>query len=124
MKRRAYLAAALACLAIMIGWVAACGTNRTPVAPTVVTPAVAALTVKGNPVLTSPGETTRLTLQATLSDGSTKDVTSTAQWFTSNGVVVTVSPAGLAAAMGFGRATVNGLGGRKRVSQVYRDRPS
>jgi phage-related minor tail protein len=65
-----------------------------------------------------------LTLQATLSDGSTKDATSTAQWFTSNGAVVTVSPAGLATAMGFGRATVNGLGDRKRVSQFYRDRSS
>ena len=65
--------------------------------------------VKGNPVLTAPGQTTQLTLQATLSDGSTKDVTSTAQWYTSNGAVVTVSPAGLATAMGFGRATVRGF---------------
>lgn len=43
MKRRAYLAAALACLAMMIGWLGGCGNNRTLVAPTAVTPAVAAL---------------------------------------------------------------------------------
>jgi hypothetical protein len=108
MRIRAYLVGTLACLAITAGWVAGCGGKSTPVAPTVATPTVAALIVKGNPVLTSPGQTTQLTLQATLSDGSTKDVTSTAQWFTSNGAVVTVSPAGLATAMGFGRASVSG----------------
>ena len=123
MKRRAYLAAALACLAIMIGWVAGCGSESSPpnpIGPPVGPTTVTALTVKGNPVLTALGQTTQLTLQATLADGSTKDVTSTAQWNTSNGAVVTVSPAGLATAMGFGRANVRGYSsGRNSPDLVF-----
>ena len=81
MRIRAYLVGTLACLAITVGWVAGCGSKSTPVDPTMVAPAVTAVFVKGNPVLTSPGQTTQLTLQATLSDGSTKDVTSEAmEW--------------------------------------------
>ena len=67
-----------------------------------------ALIVKGNAALTAPGQTTQLTLEATLSDGSKKDVTSTAQWLSSNKNVVTVSPAGLAMAVDFGKASVSG----------------
>jgi hypothetical protein len=55
-----------------------------------------------------PGQTSQLTLEAELPDGSKKDVTSTAQWFSTNKNVLTVSPTGLAMAVDFGRATVWG----------------
>jgi carboxypeptidase family protein/Big-like domain-containing protein len=107
-----YLIATLACLAIATGWVAGCENQKTPTAPTAPTvsagPSLTALTVKGNATLTAPGQTTQLTLEATLSDGSKKDVTSTAQWSTTNSSVVVVSPTGLASASGFGRASVIG----------------
>lgn len=110
MSIRVYLAGTLACLAITMGWVAGCGSKSSPTGPTVgvVPPTVTALTVKGNAALTAPGQTTQLTLEATLSDGSKKDVTSSAQWYPSDKNVVTVSPAGLAMAVDFGKAYVQG----------------
>ena len=111
MKIRVYLTAALACLVITMGWVAGCGGKSTPTGPTVnaVPPTVTALIVKGNAALTAPGQTTQLTLEATLSDGSKKDVTATATWSSSNKNVVTVSPAGLAMAVDFGKTSVSGI---------------
>src|ERR1700731_541790 len=111
MKIHLYLTATLACLAVA-AWVAGCGSNSTPT-PTGPTasagPSVTALIVKGNAALTAPGQTTQLTLEATLSDGSKKDVTSTAQWHSTNTNVVTVSAAGLATAVDFGKAIVWGV---------------
>src|SRR5580704_11158586 len=54
------------------------------------------------------GQTSQLTLEGTLSDGSKKDVTSTALWSSSNRNVVTVTAAGLAMAVDFGQAFVQG----------------
>jgi hypothetical protein len=108
MKTRIYLAGTLGCLAITMGWVAGCGTKSSPTSPTVGPPTVTALTIKGNAALTAPGQTSQLTLEATLSDGSKKDVTSTALWSSSNKNVVTVSAAGLVTAVGFGQATIQG----------------
>src|ERR1700680_744537 len=54
------------------------------------------------------GQTSQLTLEGTLSDGSKKDVTSTALWSSSNRNVVTVTAAGLAMAVDFGQASVQG----------------
>src|SRR4029077_15093124 len=111
MKIHLYLTATLACLAVA-AWVAGCGSNSTPTltGPTVSAgPSVTALTVKGNAALTAPGQTTQLTLEATVSDGSKEGVTSTAQLFSSNTNVVTVSTTGLAMAVDFGRADVWGI---------------
>jgi Bacterial Ig-like domain (group 2) len=119
MKMRLYLTAALACLAIATGWVAGCRSQSAPTGPTgSAGPSVTALTVKGNAALTAPGQTTQLTLEATLSDGSKKDVTSTAQWFSSNTNVVTVSPTGLATAVNFGRASVYGSAAGRSSSGI------
>ena len=54
MKFRAYLAGTFACLAITFGWVAGCSSKSSPTGPTVVPPAVRALTVKGQAALTAP----------------------------------------------------------------------
>ena len=108
MNLRVYLAGTLVCFAITMGWVAGCGSKTSPTSPTLGPPTVTAVTVKGNAALTAPGQTSQLTLEATLSDGSKKDVTSTAQWFSSNRNVVTVSLTGLAVAVDFGQASVQG----------------
>jgi hypothetical protein len=110
MKTHFYVKGALACLAITMGWLAGCGSKSSPTGPAVsgLPRGVTALTVKGKAALTAPGQTTQLTLEATLSDGSKKDVTSTATWQSSNKNVVTVSPAGLAMAVDFGKTIVNG----------------
>ena len=108
MRRRLYLAGTLTGLAITIGWVAGCGSKSSPTSPTMGPPTVTAVTVSGTAALTAPGQTSQLTLEATLSDGSKKDVTSTALWSSSNGKVVTVTAAGLAMAVDFGQAFVQG----------------
>jgi hypothetical protein len=119
MKMRLYLTAALACLAIATGWVAGCGSQSAPTGPTgSAGPSVTALTVKGNAALTAPGQTTQLTLEATLSEGSKKDVTSTAQWLSTAPNVVTVSTTGLAMAVDFGKASVWGATLRANGSQA------
>jgi len=79
---------------------------------------VTVLTVKGNAALTAPGQTTQLTLEATLSDGSKRDVTSTAQWQSTAPNVVTVSTTGLAMAVDFGKASVYGNAASKRSSNL------
>ena len=94
-------------LAITIGWVAGCG-KSSPTGPTVGPPTATAVTVMGNAALTAPGQTSQLTLEETLSDGSKKDVTSTAVWSSSNKNVVTVTAAGLAMAVDFGQALIQG----------------
>lgn len=110
MKIYLYLTATLACFAVA-AWVAGCGSNSTP-NPTGPTgsagPSVTALIIKGNAALTAPGQTSQLTLEATLSDGSKRDVTSSAQWQSTAPKVVTVSTTGLAMAVDFGKASVHG----------------
>jgi Bacterial Ig-like domain (group 2) len=107
MKVRLYLTTVFACLAIATGWAAGCG-KSSPTSPTVGPPTVTAVTVTGNAALTAPGQTSQLTLEATLSDGSKKDVTSTALWSSSNRNVMTITAAGLAMAVDFGQASVQG----------------
>jgi hypothetical protein len=64
------------------------------------------VTVSGNGALTGTGQTSQLTATATLSDGSTQDVTSKVTWTPANSGIATVSPAGLVTAVGFGTTTV------------------
>lgn len=100
-------------LALAIGWAAGCG-KSSPTSPTVGPPTVTAVTITGNAALTAPGQTSQLTLEATLSDGSKKDVTSTAMWSSSNRNVVTITAAGLAMAVDFGQASVQGSSRQQR----------
>lgn len=108
-RKYLYLGCSVACLVIATEWIAGCGRKVSPTAPTNGSSSkVIALTIRGNAALTAPGETSQLMLEATLSDGSKKDVTSTASWSSTNTKVLTVSRSGLATAVDFGKANVFG----------------
>lgn len=81
------------------------------------------LAVTGVPAASMlPGESAQLAATLTYSDASTKDVTSTATWSTSNVAVLTVSSAGAIAAVAPGQAEVTastqGLSARSTVRVV------
>jgi hypothetical protein len=75
-----------------------------PAAPPTLT--VTKLVVTGNTSLAAIGETSQMTASATLSDGTTKNVTSDASWSSTNQSVVTVSPTGVVTCVAFGVAFV------------------
>ncbi|HXG54023.1 MAG TPA: hypothetical protein VNJ03_01470 [Vicinamibacterales bacterium] len=79
---------------------------RPPTGPPPPPPTITGLSISGNLTLTSIGETSQLTLTASFSDNTTKDVTAGAKWYTDNTTVVTVSAGGLLRVVGFGIATV------------------
>src|SRR5439155_3940081 len=62
---------------------------RTPSTPS---PTVATVSIAGIVTLTKVGETSQLTATASLSDGTTKDVTSAGKWQWGDARVVTISP--------------------------------
>ncbi len=65
------------------------------------------MAIGGNLSVTGPAQTTsQLTATATLSDKSTKDVTSQAAWQSLNSGVATVSSSGLLTAVGTGQADI------------------
>jgi hypothetical protein len=85
----------------------ACSRSSVPTGPApAVTPAVRTLTVSGNGRLTAPGQTTQLTATAMMSDGSQKDITTTATWRSTPSSVATVQ-AGLVTAVDFGTASID-----------------
>ena len=95
---------------------AACGDDgpKMPTAPTVVEPpsatepTITSLSVMGDPVLMGVGETVRLSLVATLSDGSTRDIDPTlAEWRSSDPAVATVASDGVVTAVRAGQATIS-----------------
>ncbi|HXG72418.1 MAG TPA: hypothetical protein VNJ04_17580, partial [Gemmatimonadaceae bacterium] len=93
-------------------WTGCGGETRTPTptaptAPTAPPPTPTALSFSGNLTLTSIGETSQLTVTASFSDNTTKDVTAGGIWRTGDATVVTVSPGGLLTVVGFGISTVS-----------------
>jgi TolB-like protein len=86
-----------------------CG-NRTPVSPTAPTtamtptpvPTITRVAISGNVPLTTIGETAQLTATATLSDNTTKNVTTDGRWQAGDARIVTVSQTGLLSVVGFG----------------------
>ena len=74
-----------------------------PAAPSETLP-VQSIAVAGTLSLRQPGDTGQLTAIATLTDGTTRDVTAEAYWSTSSGVA-SVS-AGLVTAIGYGSGTI------------------
>jgi len=68
--------------------------------------AVKSVKVTGNLGLTQVGQTSQLTATATLSDGTTKDITNLVVWKSNSTSVVTVSSAGLLTAVSLGTASV------------------
>lgn len=83
-------------------------------------PAPVSVTVGSVQASLPKGTSQQLTATETFSDGSTKDVTSTATWTTSNPAVATVSPAGVLSGIATGSttatATIDGISGQTTVS--------
>ena len=68
--------------------------------------AITGLTLAGNVNLSAVGETSQLTVTATYSDGTTKDVSRESRWTIGDQRVLTVSPEGLLTVAGLGRTYV------------------
>jgi len=82
---------------------AGCGGSTTSAPSATVT----ALAIAGTASLSGVGQTSQLTLTATISSGAPQTVTSQATWQSSAAAVVTVSAAGLVTAQGYGAATIS-----------------
>jgi hypothetical protein len=80
-----------------------------PMQAQVATLVVTALHLSGNVSLTAVGETSQLTLMATLSDGTSADVTSAAAWQSSDTSVAAIQPNGMLTATGLGVTNVSVL---------------
>jgi hypothetical protein len=98
--------------AILALTAAACGGSSDLAQPSAITATPSgnttpsSLMVDGRKSFSAIGETSQLTAVARWRDGSTRDVTSTARWSSQNTSVATVSPTGLAMAIGFGAARI------------------
>src|SRR5260221_3830773 len=90
-----------------------CGSNApvSPTAPTSTTTStgttVTRVAITGNVTLARIGETTQLTATATLSDNTTKDVTSEGNWQRGDPRIVTISASGLVTVAGFGSTWIS-----------------
>jgi Bacterial Ig-like domain (group 2) len=80
-------------------FVAACGS--TPSAPST----VSTVTVSGG--APAVGASSQFTAIATLSNGATEDISTTATWSSSDTTVATVSPSGLVTSVGTGSAVIS-----------------
>lgn len=76
--------------------------KKSPAAPAAVT----GLAITGNAALVNKNQTSQLTATATLSDGTTENVTASATWSSDNAALVSVNAAGLATALGNGSTTI------------------
>ncbi len=89
-------------------WTTGCGSDKStptptsPTTPTTPAPTATAVSISGDVTLTGIGETSQLTGTATLSDNTTKDVTTAGRWQVGDARVATVSPTGLLTIVGFG----------------------
>jgi hypothetical protein len=105
-----------------------CGSDTptpTPTGPaTVVPPTVTRVSITGNVTLTQIGETTQLTAIATLSDNTTKNITSEGQWRAGDARVVSISPGGLVTVIGFGATWITFNSGNRGDSRLVSATPS
>ena len=105
-------------VASLIATAAACSSNKSTDTPTTPTATVSSIAVAG----TAPnvGLTAQLTATATMSNGTTQNVTSQATWQSSNNAVVTVTPSGAVTALGLGtvtvQATYQNVGGADQIT--------
>ena len=79
----------------------------TPSNPAPPAPVVASIALTGNVLLSAVGETSQLTLTASFSDGTTKDVTREGRWTIGDARVLTLAPDGLLTIVGLGRTFVS-----------------
>lgn len=99
---------------MLLGALAGCtrtGPGASPTSPTSPAPGAGALatglTLRGNAALMAIGQATPLAATATLSDGTSRDVTTAAQWASSNTANLTVSPVGMVTVMRFGQSYIS-----------------
>jgi len=69
-------------------------------------PQLRAIVVSPNPATMAVGQTAQLTARGVHDDGSTKDITTTVTWSSSNEAVLTVAAGGLATSVAAGKATI------------------
>ena len=90
-------------VALAVSW--SCGsTSNSPASASTAT--VSSVAVSGTSILSIIGQTVQLAATATLSDGTTKDVTAIATWQSSNTSVASVSSGGLVDALAAGTVTI------------------
>jgi hypothetical protein len=106
MRRLLQVAAALALLLFL----AACGDFF------VSTGTVVALALSPQNAAITPSKTQQFTATATLGDGSSKDVSSTATWTSSQTSVATISSSGLATAVAVGVTTITATSGKEKAT--------
>jgi trimeric autotransporter adhesin len=83
-----------------------CGSNSSsPTNPT----STQTVLVSGTPIFTSANQTSQLTATATLSNGTTQNVSAQATWQSSNKAVATVSATGLVTSVGAGTAIISAV---------------
>ena len=82
-------------------------TTTTPTSPSTPSPSVTSLSISGNLTLTAVGETSQLTATATLSDNTTKDLTTSGRWQWGDSRVITISSGGLVTVVGFGATWIS-----------------
>jgi hypothetical protein len=95
-------------VALPVPLLAGCGgssSSSTPSTPGAPTPTVSSVTMNGTPP--ALGETAQFTATATLSNGTTQDVTSQATWQSSNAAVATVTPTGIVRSVAAGEADIS-----------------
>jgi hypothetical protein len=101
---------ALVIAALAAAGTAACDKHQSPTTPSnpgpPPSPGVVSVALTGNVVLTSVGETSQLTLTASLTDGTMQDVTANGRWIIGDSRVVTVTADGLLTVVGLGRTFV------------------
>jgi Carboxypeptidase regulatory-like domain/Bacterial Ig-like domain (group 2)/Protein of unknown function (DUF3761) len=94
--------------------------SPSPSAPSPSNPTLTAVSVGGPGSAGNPGQSAQFTATATLSNGTTQNVTNQASWQSSNNSVATVSGSGMVTAVAPGetdiRATYQSLTGSARVS--------
>jgi hypothetical protein len=95
---------ALIVVTLAVSWSCGSSSNSSTPAPSAAT--VSAVNVSGVASLSSIGQTIQLTATATLSDGTTQNVTAKATWQSSNSGVATVSSSGLMTGVASGTVTI------------------
>ena len=81
--------------------------TTTPTSPSTPSPSVTGLSITGNVTLTAVGQTSQLTATASLSDNTTKDLTTSGRWQWGDSRVITISSGGLVTVVGFGATWIS-----------------
>ena len=95
----------LKALAVAIAIALALGACK-KASPTAPTPTAQSVAISGTANFANKNQTSQLTASVTMSDSTTKDVTSSATWVSSNSSIASVTSAGVVTALGNGTATI------------------